>query len=86
MIETIQPEVKRLMDEDPSARIPVILTVYDNAGEAAVDLRAYFGEAAKVIYLTGYVFANLTQAEVNTILEKFPNVKFISLNRKVTHA
>jgi hypothetical protein len=86
VIEPLQPDVKQLMDKDPSARVPVILTVYDDAGETAVDLRALFGPEAEVRYLSGYVFASLNQNEVSTILENFPGVKFISLNRKVTHA
>jgi hypothetical protein len=80
----ITDEVKAELAKDPSARVPVILTCED-AGEAAVELRKFF-PAASVIYLTGYVFANMVQSEVNIILKKFPNVKVISLNRKVTNA
>ena len=78
-------EVERLMDQNPSTRIPVILTVYGNAESTAIDLRTKFRDA-NVIYLTGYVFANFNPSEINTILADFPDVKFISLNRKSTHA
>ena len=81
----LMPEVKKLMDQDPSARIPVILTVYGNAGLTSIDLRTEFRDA-DVIYLTGYVFANFNQSEINTILADFPDVKFISINRRSTHA